>query len=347
MGRGLSGVAEKLDKLGYDVVLLDKGKDVKEDSGIVSKKFFDHLPKSLAKHEIKQMDFISPSGKHFSLKGQKPFAWIADRKEVNMQLRKNCKSIISYERVLSLKAGKESAEVVTNENKYSAKLVIGCDGTYSLVRRMLGGKNPRIIYGILTRMKKQKGEIKVYLNKYYSPDFFAWLIPQTGEWGIMSGVNPKDYFEHFGKNENLEKGEVHASPIPMGFTQSSFERAMLVGEAAGQTKPLTGGGYVFGLECGQYAIRTADLCMQQKRYGKEFISSSYDRWKPKIGKEIKMQLLARRFYRRMTNKQIDNVFDTLGPHTEKLPVKDYDMLSKTFMQVPKLAIMKAALQAVF
>ena len=347
VGAGIVGcyIGKKLSDLGHDVLVLDKSRRVKEDSGIVSKRFFRYFPKALARHSIERMDFVSPSGKNFALQGKRPFAWIVDRKEVSRHLRKNCS--VSYERVMSVDAGKAGVEVKTNENKYSSKLVIGCDGTFSLVRRQLGIKDPKIIFGMLTRMKRKKGNVKVYLNKYYSPDFFAWVIPQTGEWGIMSSGNPKDYFEYFGNKEQLQRGEIHSSPIPMGFTESSRERAMLVGEAAGQTKPLTGGGYVFGMECAQYAIRTADLCMQQNRFSRQFISSSYDRWKARFAREIRMQLLAKRFYRRMTNDQVEKVFDTLGQHAERVPIKDYDLLSKTFLQMPKMAIAKAVAQAVF
>ncbi|MBI2583437.1 MAG: NAD(P)-binding protein [Candidatus Aenigmarchaeota archaeon] len=347
-GAGMVGcyIAKKLSDRGYSVTLLEKSKAMKEDSGIVSKRFFRHVPKKFAMHRIDRMQFVSPSKKTFSLKGR-TFAWVVSRHEVNSHLRKQCKENTSYERILSVNTGKNGAEVKTDENTYSCRLIVGCDGTFSTVRRQLGGKDPRIFFGMLTRTKMQKGSVQVHLNKHYSPDFFGWIIPQTGEWGIMSGTNAKEHFDYFGQKENLEKGEVHGYPIPMGLVQTSYERAMIVGEAAGQTKPLTGGGYVLGLECARHAIKTADLCMQQGNFGREFIVSSYDRWRMQFAGEIKLQLLARKIYRRMTNKQIDKIFDILGPHAERVEVKDYDLLSKTFMQMPKTAIIKAGLQAIF
>jgi len=205
-----------------------------------------------------------------------------------------------------------------------------------------------MLSGILSRTKPSKDVIKVFLNKHYSPDFFAWEIPQTGEWGTISEKRAGEYFEHFRNRLGFAKTEMRGYPIPLGMTRSASDRAILVGEAAGQSKPLTGGGYMFGMRAAQHAIEATKNAFELDTFSKFFFEKEYgQRWRSELGREIEMQKVARRFYRRLTNRQIDRLFEIAGPHIDKTNVEDYDMLSEMWKQLPKGTLVRAGLASVF
>lgn len=351
-GAGITGsyiAMRLLEETDLNVLVLERTKALKDDSGIVSTDFLKFLPqKKLIEHEIQEMKFISPSGLSFSLKGEKPYALITSREKLSKFLRNKIKKNISYENITDIFWPNGKVEVKTGENRYTAKLLVGCDGTNSLVRKKLGFRDPRVFFGILSRTKPAKENVKVWLNKHYSPDFFAWSIPQTGEWGTISEKRAGEYFDHFRSKVGFEKTEMRGYPIPVGFTKSSAERAMLVGEAAGQSKPLTGGGYMFGLRASQYAIEAAKKAFDLGVFSSFFFDKEYhQKWRAELGKEIARQKFARRFYRRLTNRQIDRLFQILGPHVDSVNVEDYDALSEMWKKIPKSALFRAGLASIF
>lgn len=349
-GAGIAGsyTAMRLrEETDLDILVLERTRALKDDSGIVSTDFLKFLPRRLVEHEVGDMEFLSPSGHSFHLRGEKPYALITSRERLSKWLRGRIKRELSYENVTDVSWSSGRVEVVTDAGRHSASLLIGCDGTNSLIRRKLGFKSPRIFFGILSRTKPSGGEIKVWLNKHFSPDFFAWSIPQTGEWGTICEKRAGEYFEHFRSKVGFERAEMRGYPIPLGVARSAWERTMLVGEAAGQSKPLTGGGYMFGLRAARHAVSAAKKAFELGVFSKFFFEKEYhQKWSRELGREIALQKFARLLYRRLTNRQIDRLFEILGKHIEAAPVEDYDSLSQMWKKIPKGALLQAALASV-
>ena len=337
VGAGIAGsyLASRLDK---DVMILEKSKKTKKDTGIVSKKILEFLPKKVLEKEIREMKFFSPSGLNFSLKSEKPFAYFLKRDFISYlrkKARKNSK--IRYETVNNIEYLKDSVIVHTDRNDYECRLVVGADGANSIVRRTAGIKNPGIFLGMMTRARIND-EIKIYLNKYFSSDFFSWIIP--GEYGLITAIRPKDYFEYFKKTMNLPEGRFYSSPIPVGCTKSYFHRTLLIGDSCGMTKPLTGGGIIFSLTACNYAEQTIKEAFHKNRFESGFLNQYEKKWKGDFGYEIRKQMLFRNIYRKLTNKDIDNLFRDFGPSIERLGEFDYDHFSKSWRDMPKLKLLK-------
>ena len=327
-----------------DILILEKNRRIAlRDSGIVSadfKKFFKE--KNLIEDEISEM--AARSSKHeFSLKSDKPYAYTLKRVKFAKHLREKAskKAKIKYEFVKKVEYEKDKVRVLTDKGEHEAKMVIGADAAYSTVRRAVGIKDPEFFIGLMVRAKPKttSKNIEVHFNKHYSPDFFSWVIPNK-EYGLITAVRPNEYMKYFKESINLPDGAKYAYPIPMGHTKSFSNRTLLIGDACGQVKPLSGGGIMFSLMAALHAKRTIEEAFNKKRFDEKILSSYENQWKNEFGKEIRNQLLFRKIYRKMSNKDIDSFFKDFGPGVEVINNFDYDFLSISAKKLPKTKLLK-------
>jgi len=129
------------------------------------------------------------------------------------------------------------------------------------------------------------------------------------------------------------------APIPVGTCRTHADRTILVGDAAGQTKPLTGGGIVWGLRCADIAARAVEYAFDAGRYDAFFWKTEYERrWQAAIGRELRRQLAVRKLYARLGNAQIDGIFNAIKPQLERASEFDYDALSGLIARLPKISL---------
>ncbi len=349
VGAGVAGCyAASLLPDGLDIILLEKHKKVlPKDSGLVSKRFDSFIrDKRLIKNEVSKIECVSPSGKKFSLTEDSPFLYVLRRQKFAEHLRKLAKkrSTIKFEAASEVIHRKDCVSVRTDGGEYDAKMVIGCDGAKSIVRKSMGIRPPDLAAGVMVKSKKKSSDdIRVFFNKYYSPDFFSWSIPQNKEYGLISAIRPAEYLRFFAKKEGLPGGKIYAHMIPMGFTKSFGNRALLVGDSCGQNKPLTGGGIIYSLISASIAARTVRDAFEKETFSSFFLSKYESEWKQELGAEISRQVAVRKIYRKLTNKDIDKLFDDFGGGIGKLRGFDYDKFSMHLGGLPKWKLLKFAI----
>jgi geranylgeranyl reductase family protein len=348
VGAGTAGcyLAKRLVKAGLDIALLEQSARTKADSGIVSSHFFEHVPDhSLIKARIKAIDLVSPNGTKINIRSNAPFAFVLNREKLGKKMRASVRSRIINERFTGCEIHKGWVDVSTDNRRYSCKVLVGADGTMSAVRNAIGIKPPETTWGLIDRAES-RGPISVYFSKHYSADGFAWRIPQNNEIGVLSSTKPMEYFANFAHDLGKQKLRAVGSPIPVGTCRSYSDRCLLVGDAAGQVKPLTGGGMVWGLRCAEIAAKAVEYAFDADRYDAFFWKTEYERkWQAAIGKEMKRQLIVRSFYRKIGNEQINGVFETVKPRLERIGEFDYDSLSELVKGLPKFSLAKAVLPA--
>ncbi|MBI5347237.1 MAG: NAD(P)/FAD-dependent oxidoreductase [Candidatus Aenigmarchaeota archaeon] len=340
-GAGVAGcqIARLLDDSGLDTLVLEKEKNIRiKDSGIVSSEFLDFFPKYLIAKNIDSMDIVSPSGIEINLSLPEPFAHIVHRESFSGYLRRKIK--IDYETVIAAKFYEESVTVLTDKGFHECKLLVGCDGANSVIRNAAGIERPGLCAGIFSRGRKSTGNVTVYMNKFFSPDFFAWHIPQNGEHGLITAMRPAGHMDEFETALGLEQGNLYGAHIPIGLQKSFSSRCLLAGDAASQVKPLTGGGIIFSLKAAKHAAETIRKAAKKNRFDAAFLSSYQKRWLGEFGAEIRKQMMIRNVYRRLPNKHIDQLFSAFKPDFEKIRAFNYDRLSKLCWKLPKLKMLR-------
>ncbi len=148
--------------------------------------------------------------------------------------------------------------------RFEARLVCGADGPKSKVRSQLGLPEPEeLLHGVLGfDPDPDHGDfVDVHLTV---PRFFAWRIPRGDagvEYGlaVAPGEDAPGRFDALVEEYDADIERRCSGAIPIGPPDRTVgKRSFLVGDAAGQTKPFTGGGILYGMRAADVAAREID-----------------------------------------------------------------------------------------
>lgn len=347
VGGGPAGAlaAEQAAKARAKTLLLERSpKRIPCCSGLVSPKTADLLgvPSPLVLREIRALRIFSPQGRVAELRADGVKGLVLDRPGLDKWLREKAQE--NGVEIRSAKAlGLEDGRLLTTEGLVDFEVLVGADGVYSVVARDAGLPRPReILVGIQAEVRAELGDtVEVHFGVV--PDFFAWAVPEKEgvvKVGLATGSGrealPKlrDFLaRRFGGHEVLA---VRAGLIPIGPPDRlSGDRVVLVGNAAGQVKPLTGGGLAFMSRCAPLAGEAAAL-------GKKALSQYEEQWRKAVGEELAFQERARRLFLRLPNEALEEVVQTLahpklaGFLADSGEIDDFSGLSAKILKRPNL-----------
>jgi geranylgeranyl reductase family protein len=179
---------------------------------------------------------------------------------------------------------------------HEARMVVGADGPRSKVRTEVGLPEPdELLHGVLgfDETPDDQEFVDVHLTV---PGFFAWRIPR-GEAGVeyglaaAPGAEVGDWFDTFCESYDAETTNRCSGLIPIGPPESvTGHRTLLLGDAAAQTKPFTGGGIRYGMLAADHAVETVDPRRPAT------LADYEDAWRADLGREIRLGALVRRAY---------------------------------------------------
>jgi flavin-dependent dehydrogenase len=127
-----------------------------------------------------------------------------------------------------------------------------------------------------------------------APLFRRFLARVADSWGI--GID--------------EAGEPRRRYLPLSaLTRTYADRVLAVGDAAGLVKPTTGGGIYYSLVSGRLAAATLTEALAADSLGAERLAGYQHRWRERLGPELRAQLALRMLAQRLTDAEIDGLFD--------------------------------------
>jgi geranylgeranyl reductase family protein len=347
VGAGPAGcyTAQLLKKYGFKTRIIEKHLEVGKPArcaGFVGRQVFENtvlpISKSSIVNQINGALFFY--GEDSFLIKRKDAAYVIDREKFDKNLSRGL-NVECGKKLMEIKKEGSGYVLKTNVDNIYADLVIGADGPNSQVRKFMDiGRNKRkweiIKYytGVQYRIKLDKdlfspGVVQVHLQEGVS--FFIWVIPE-GNNIIRLGLiaeNSRKHLNQFIKNLKITGKIIEklAGMVSLGYTQSFYKNIALVGDAACQIKPLTGGGIYYGL-------KSAELLAECVREGK---LAEYDkRLKKKFGREIKFGLKGRQIYEKLNNNELEEIFLIFKKNAgfiEKMA--DFENHSKIFVEAFK------------
>lgn len=327
VGASVAGcrTAEILSSHGHRVLVIEEHEKIGRPlkcSGLISWRLLELLPKLPKEIIINTVDgakFFSPSGNFFMLKSKKP-VYVVDREKLDNYLAKKAiksgAKIKTSTKFESFKLTDEGVEIKTNRGKFQSKILIGADGANSKVEQLAGIKQPTdLMTGIQTTIEGNfdPSSVELWFGSSVAPNFFAWIIPLNeteARIGLATKTNSRYYFEKFlEKRLGRKKQPDVAGSIRFGIMDTVSDRILLVGDAACMTKPISGGGVVYGLIGAECCANACIKSLKKNKFEYEFLKQEYDKkWKEKLEKSIKKGLFYRRILDRLSDKQLEFLF---------------------------------------
>lgn len=267
---------------------------------------------ALAECEIGEGDFVlarmrgafvyAPNGEELAVRGKEVKAYVIDRKMFDRALVERSldggADLLLKTRFTGLDRGKISVISYGERKEIHADIIIGADGVQGCVGRAAGLlRCEKSLSGIQfegSYCAKDPEFVEIFTGNGYAPGFFAWAVPFGGMARIglakTTGGAPASYYlerllEHpvVKARYRGSRTEHVAGGIPLGPPDKTVkDNVMLVGDAAGQVKPTSGGGIYMGAVCAKIAGEVAARAAR-----KEAALSEYEkRWRSAVGREL-------------------------------------------------------------
>jgi digeranylgeranylglycerophospholipid reductase len=345
VGAGPAGstVARGLASRGHDVLVVEEHARVGHPvqcAGLVSQRVLD-----LAGSRATVLDAVAgatvfgPSLGSVSFAADGPRAFVIDRAGLDVALADRAaragarfRAGVRFDRAERPPGGPVRAELTDSSGasvSVEARLLVGADGVASAVARAVRLRRPvEVLPAFEAEIPRSPGDarqVEVYLGNAIAPGLFGWWIPD-GNGGARVGVaasagpvTAREYYDRLVRQVE-RRFSTHlpgptallVSGIPIGtLPHTTTDRALLVGDAAAQVKPLSGGGIFTGMRCAEIAAEVADRCLRTGDLSAAALSA-YDRaWRAELGNEFREAMFLRRLFTRLTDRDLDQVVAAL------------------------------------
>ena len=231
-------------------------------------------------------------------------------------------------------------DVRTSEGNLKCNYFVDARGVTSILQRNREGVLQSAQYEVYASwIERDTIEVKFDNERY--PGFFAWIIP-TGRGKAKVGVAGKSinaanalksYIDSKGQSYSVIR-KVYAPIWVRGPLETFvFGRTLIIGDAAGQTKPTTAGGiYTCGMG-GIFAGRAIAEAIQQNN--DKLLYDYQKNWFSIFKEEFDKMIIARHLLERLDNKAIDELFSTITQvETEQLSkTGDFDFHSSALAKM--------------
>ncbi len=329
-----SYIAKGLACRGHRVGVLEKGTMENKKvccTGIISKKCYQSFlhDKDIVIRNGRSARVYSPSGKLLALNHKEDQACIIDRAAMDCSMAGDAitagAEYLQNCTVKRLGYGKDCIRVEYSKGgkllASEAKIAVIASGFRSGLLDGTGLEKPGdcTVGAQIEVHHRDIDEIEIYTGKHVAPGFFGWLVPLDSRKalvGLMTRKTPNRYLKEF-LSFLEERGKIDVNgdaPYYRGITlqppkRTFGERFIVVGDAAGQVKPLTGGGIYFGLVCAEMAVNNVDKALNEGDFRAVKLSAYEREWKSKLNGELKICRLAHRVYAGLSDTQLDRIFN--------------------------------------
>lgn len=331
VGAGPAGnnIAYKLSGMGYSVTVIDRKNHVGDKlcTGIVGRACIEQFPidRSLVHKDARYARITAPGGECVDFISQDIQAHVIDRVRyvssfADKARRAGAEYLLGY-RVTEVSTDGDCARVhITDDvekRTLKSKSLVLASGFGSELTSQLGlGKVGDFVTGVQAEVTAPDLDgIQVYLGRDIAPGFFGWLVP-TSEGKALAGLLSRHHAQaHLDKlllklRAGGQVKSVVKEPakwgIPLRPLGRTFgERLLVVGDAAGQVKPTTGGGIYYALLASEVAADALHRALSRNDLSAKELGSYEKGWKSLLSREIEIGYSARRIFEVLRDGQID------------------------------------------
>ena len=336
VGGGPAGLyaAARLSAAGFRTTLLEEHSTVGEPvhcTGVLAAEAFPEfkLSRRALLNELTTARFWSPSGREVPYSAGKVEAVVIDRRIFDQDLLDAAQragvSLLQGARATSVRVDAGGVSVTSQSAEIRARVcILACGANYSL-HRHVGLGMPRLFLHTaqLELPAGQPGDVELHFGTEIAPKGFGWIVPvvrgrqQCARMGVMC---EQDAPRHFGlladrvaKRWQIDRRAIPRprqkilplAPIPRTYG----DRLLAIGDAAGLVKPTTGGGIYYSLVSAALAADVLGGALADDDLCAERLAPYEHQWRERLQDEFQAQLSLRLFAHRMTDDDIEELFE--------------------------------------
>lgn len=313
VGGGIAGssLAYLLARKGFEVTLVERKREIglpHHCSGILGPDALRELvlfSEDWVLSEVKWATFLSPGG--IAIDVMRSLAKVVDRSKMDRDLwdaalSEGVRGLLGT----SFKGISSDTMAILKGCDVEYGLLVGADGTLSLVARESGFPPMRYEIGL---HKIIHGPVDGYVVRIRRGSRFSWIQPWGNRRKVGALGDTGDPLLHWIEDMS---GELpigyEGGVIPVGPRKRFWRKNVaLVGDSAGQVKPISRGGVLFATR-GAKAL--AECLESLDELEKSLRCYEYSWWKLN-GREIRLGWAVRKFFESLNEKQMDSLFSML------------------------------------
>ena len=329
VGAGPAGnnTALSLASRGYGVTVIDARENIGDKlcTGLVGEECFRRYPidPALVYREISSARVIAPSSEVVRFETPRPVARVVNRvayvTSFADRAREAGAKYLLGRRVVRVEQHKDRVSVVTDDGVTEARALVLAAGFGSQLNRQLGlGEASDYVVGVQALVETDGlDEVEVYLGRKVAPGFFAWLVPTRPGYalaGLLVRKNAPESFARFIAAREADgkiKGPVDKPVcwgIPLRPLRKTYaDRVLVVGDAAGQVKPTTGGGIFYSLLASEIASEALDQALGEDKLSANRLRAYQKEWKRLLSNELEVGYSARRVFEFLGDSHISSL----------------------------------------
>ena len=337
IGAGPAGnnTALRLASLGYGVTVVDWRKRIGDKlcTGIVGAECARRFPieDSMVYRQSRSASIILPRGKTVHFARQEVQAYVVDRVSYVASMATRAAgagaTYLLGQRVTDISFDGDHAKILLTDEAeprtLKARAVVLASGFGSELTSQIGlGRVGDFVTGVQAEvMTCCMDELNIYVGRNTAPGFFAWLAPTSKDRalvGLLSRHHGQLHLERLihSLQEQGNVTEVVKGPSRWGIplrplARTYRERLLVVGDVAGQVKPITGGGIYYALLASEIAADTLDKAFRRKDFSASQLRTYEQGWKSLLAQEIETGYSARRLFELLRDCHIDSLMRTI------------------------------------
>ena len=304
--------------------------------------------------------FLSPSGHELVVEGSRELACVVDRHELDQALAQQAESsgaeIWLGRKVLRAQQGPSGVVAEGAWGSVRAEVLVVAEGFRSRLVKQLGLTTIDWRYVLPASQVELEAPgalhedfVELHFTPELAPGLFAWVIPLDGRRARVGlacrKADPRRRLRAFVKRRlgiRIKKAPYSGSVLTCGpIPKTHVGRALVVGDAAGQAKPTTGGGVVLGCLCAMEAGRVAAEALASGEVAEGGLKAYERAWRELLGREFKAMRLLRRALDVLPPRALDLAFklaSDMGLGQELPRLVDMDFQSSFLLSLPRLLI---------
>jgi len=267
---------------------------------------------------------------------------------VKLQMNTNAVGLLKkHEKIAGVKALCQGEPV-----DIEADVVVGADGVEAKVGKWAGIKTTLKPFDLetcaqytMTNVDCPDAFCDFYLGKKVAPGGYVWVFPKGNDVanvgiGVLSSLSESGLAlrlldQFIAAHPELQKGEpvrliAGADPVAKPI-ESVRDNLVLVGDAARQVDPITGGGLMVSIEGGKIAGEVIGDAVDTQTFTKEFLLKYETGWQAAYGKKLLRNYMVKEILLDMEDKTLDMLADSL---------KDYKFEEFSTMSIIKALVGK-------